>query len=198
MVAVDIFHEEGFSSSRPHAHPVNGESICHRGRGVAREVQVRHRVQIEKVAVVDQVAQRIGVAHLDLILTDAGLDALDHLHDGLFAQILVERVIHGLRGDAAFLEDLAQEAVAQLVVFQDLRQQVVQVVDFHAPVAEHLRKVVMLLLRDLQIRNIVEEQAAELLRHEVLQFAARTVKHDLLQFADFRRNMNERFHHNSK
>ena len=87
--------------------------------------------------------------------------------------------------DAGLVDPLQQELLAQLGIGgQNLGSQVLQVHDLHAVVAQGLCEGVVLLLGNLQERDVVEQQLLECVRGEVQQLLAGAVQQHLLERLD--------------
>ena len=72
----------------------------------------------------------------------------------------------------------------RIVCFDGFRRQILQEYDLCAVFPQKLHEPVVLLLRTVQIGNIVKEQAFQRIRHKILQLPPRAVKQDLLQRTD--------------
>ena len=71
---------------------------------------------------------------------------------------------------------------------------ILQEYDLCAVFPQKLHEPVMLLLRTVQIGNIVKEQAFQRIRHKILQLPPRAVKQDLLQRTDLTFNVDGTLH----
>ena len=150
------------------------------------KVQVRHRPDDEIVGRSGHVLQGIGRQMGQL----AQRDALHGLfHQGLAlvvgAQIIDQLLLPAPGDHIALGQPLDQKGLGQFgVQTQHLGHQVFQIDDLNAVVAQDPGKGVVLLLRDFQIRNVVEQQLGEAIGGEVQQLAARTVQQHLFERAD--------------
>ena len=162
------------------------------------EIEVRHRADDEVVGLGGHVLQGIGRQMGQL----AQRDALHGLfHQGLAlkvrAQVFDQLVLPAPGDDVALGQPLAEEGLGQLgMQGEHLGHQILQIDDLDAVVAQDLRKGVVLLLRDLQKGDVVEQQLGQTVRGEVQQLAARTVQQHLFERADLAGNANA-FHGSS-
>ena len=79
-----------------------------------------------------------------------------------------------------------QELITDLItLFQHFRHQLLQVYNPDTMRPEQIRESVMLLLRNSQIRNIIEEQMPQRIRRQLLDLPSRPVKHHFLQRSYF-------------
>ena len=158
---------------------------------VAREVGVGHRIDQEVglglVIVADKVGQEVArlAGELELVLADAG-DAL--LDEGLGVLDGVHELLDGgadmTATEAGLVKPLLGELLAGACGIEGLGDELLEIEDLDALLAQDLRKAVVLLLRDLEEGHVVKEQTAELVRRQVQEFLTGTVKTDLLQGAN--------------
>ena len=105
-------------------------------------------------------------------------------------ELLADDLGHLLALDAGLGDVLIQELLASIgVKVEDLSNELLEVQDLDALVAKDLRKRVVLLLSDLEERNVVEEQALQLERRQIQKLLAGPVQADLFELPDFARDM---------
>ena len=161
----------------------------------AGEVEVGHRVD-------DQVGLGLGVdqgvegrgrreGHVDLGLGHAGhglLDELEVVGDGV--QLLADDLRHVLAADACLGDVLVGELGAGAGdLVEHLCDEVLEVEHLHALVPQDLGEGVVLLLRDLKERDVVEQESLELVGRQVEELVAGTVQADLPELADLGRHV---------
>ena len=87
--------------------------------------------------------------------------------------------------DTGLFDPLLEELLAQFgFLIEDLGHELLEVHDLHAVVAQNLRESVVLLLSDLQKRDVVEQQLFERVRRQVQKLFSRAVQQDFLQGLD--------------
>ena len=166
---------------------MDGDAVADHGERVAGEVEVGHGVDDHLVVGGDQVDQRAGVHGLELREAHAGHGLLhQRLGLGVVAQQQVGDLGAPVVGvDAGLGEPLLEEGVAQgLVGADDLGHEVLEVDHLGAAAAQGVGERVVLLLRHLQERDVVEQQALQGVGGEVEKLVARSVQQHLLQGAD--------------
>ena len=187
MVLEDVLAVDGLAVARDGVHAVDGHAVADHGEVVAREVQVRHGGDDHLGGLGHQVHQRVGLVGVEL----GEVDALHRLqHEVLVLGIVVVQVVEddllvAVGADAGLLDELLQERLAHIgVLVEHLGHEVLEVHDLHAVVAQSLGERVMLLLGDLQERDVVEQQLFERVRRQVQKLFARAVQQDFLQGLD--------------
>ena len=133
---------------------------------------------------------------VDLVGAYAGdglLNKLERVVDRL--EVLPNGLAHARAIDAAFGHVVADELpTRQRIGRESLSNQLIQIEHLYALVAEHLGKAVVLCLGGLQKRDVIEEQASDIVRREVEQLVTRPVEHDLAKLAYLRANVEARCH----
>ena len=110
---------------------------------------------------------------------------------------MVVLILPLLRLDVALGQPLIQKRLDQARVQpQHIGHEILQIDDLHAVVAQDLRKCVMLLLRYLQKRNVIEQQLAQTVRRQVQQLPSRPVQKDFFERFDLAPHTNS-FHSSS-
>ena len=119
------------------------------------------------------------------------VDALHRLqHEVLGVGVVLLHVVEddllvAIRADAGLFDPLLEELLAQFgFLIEDLGHELLEVHDLHAVVAQNLRESVVLLLSDLQKRDVVEQQLFERVRRQVQKLFSRAVQQDFLQGLD--------------
>ncbi len=129
--------------------------------------------------------------HVDLGLGHAGhglLDELEVVLDGV--QLLADDLRHVLAADAGLGDVLVGELGAGAGdLVEHLGDEVLEIEDLHALVPQDLGEGVVLLLRDLQERDVVEQESLELVGRQVEELVAGTVQADLPELADLGRHV---------
>jgi len=93
--------------------------------------------------------------------------------------------------NVAFHEPLVKEGLHQFrMQLQNFGHQVLQVDNLDAVVVQNLCECIVFLLRDLQVRNVVEQKFLQCVRRQIQQFIAGSVQQDFLQRLDLAFNAN--------
>ena len=170
MMREDVLAVDGLAVAGLGVHAVDGHAVADHRERVAGEVQVRHGLDDHLGRLGNQVHQRVGLVGVQL----GEVDALHRLqHEVLGVGIVLLHVVEddllvAVRADAGLFDPLLEELLAQLGVgLENLSHEVFQVKHFDAVVAQSLRERVMLLLGDLQERDVVEQQLFERVRRQV-------------------------------
>ena len=133
---------------------------------------------------------------VDLIGTHAGdglLDKLEGVVDVL--QALAHGLAHAGPVYAALGHIVANERLTRHgVCSQRLRHELIEVEHLDTFVTKHLGKAVVLCLGGLQKRDVIKEEAADVVRRKVEKLVTRTVEHDLAKLANLRANVETRCH----
>ena len=121
--------------------------------------------------------------HLDLGLGETShglLDKLEVVLDGI--ELLSDDAGHLLALDAGLGDVLIQELLASVGVgIKDLGDELLEIENLDTLITKNLGKGVVLLLGDLEERDVVEEQTLKLERRQIQQFLAGPVQADLLE-----------------
>ncbi len=194
VVLEDVLAVQGLAVAGDRVHAVEVDALADDRERVAGEVEVGHRVD-------DQVGLGLGVdqgvegrgrreGHVDLGLGHAGhglLDELEVVLDGV--QLLADDLRHVLAADAGLGDVLVGELGAGAGdLVEHLGDEVLEVEDLHALVPQDLGEGVVLLLRDLQERDVVEQESLELVGRQVEELVAGTVQADAAQAANLARD----------
>ncbi len=195
VVLEDVLAVQGLAVAGDRVHAVEVDALADDRERVAGEVEVGHRVD-------DQVGLGLGVdqgvegrgrreGHVDLGLGHAGhglLDELEVVLDGV--QLLADDLRHVLAADAGLGDVLVGELGAGAGdLVEHLGDEVLEIEDLHALVPQDLGEGVVLLLRDLQERDVVEQESLELVGRQVEELVAGTVQADLPELADLGRHV---------
>ena len=195
MVLEDELAVERLAITRDGVHAVQVDAGADHRERVAGEVEVGHRVD-------DEVGLGLAVHHgverdgarqrkLDLELGQTGHGLLHELQvvlDGV--QLLAHGGNEELALDASLLEILVEELVSGLGDrVEDLGHELLEVEHLDTLIAQGLSEGVVLLLGDLQERNVVEQQSLELVGGQIEQLLAGPVQADLLQRPDLGSDM---------
>ena len=173
---------------------MDGNALSDSRYGIPGEIGVWHWIQIEGVGGHDEVRERLGVVHYYIFL----LDPVDSgLHEGFrihCRQIFRQSLQCAFAGNAAFIQKFPNKPGADVLIRQRLRGFVHQVDHIGAAVPQDFGKVVVLLLCDLQERDIIEQKTFKVFRHQALYLVVDAVDQDFVQPSDLRKIMNSRFH----
>ena len=195
VILEDVLAVQGLAVAGDGVHAVEVHAVADDRERVAGEVQVRHRVD-------DEVGLGLGVhqgvegggAHqgqLDLGLGQTGhglLDELEVVLDGV--ELLADDLGHLLALDAGLGDVLIEELIASAGHrVEDLGDELLEIQNLYALVAKDLGKGVVLLLSDLEERDIVKEQTLKLERRKIQQLLAGTMQADLLKLPNLARDM---------
>ena len=187
MVREDVLAVDGLAVAGLGVHAVDGHAVADHRERVAGEVQVRHGLDDHLGRLGNQVHQRVGLVGVQLGEVDA-LHRLQHEVLGVgvvLLHVVEDDLLVAIRADAGLFDPLLEELLAQLGVgLENLSHEVFQVKHFDAVVAQSLRERVMLLLGDLQERDVVEQQLFERVRRQVQKLFSRAVQQDFLQGLD--------------
>ena len=111
------------------------------------------------------------------------VDALHRLHDQVevigvvLLHIVEDDLLVAVGADTGLFDPLLEELLAQFgFLIEDLGHELLEVHDLHAVVAQNLRESVVLLLSDLQKRDVVEQQLFERVRRQVQKLSTRAVE----------------------
>ena len=195
MVLEKVLAVDGLAVARGGVHAVEVHAVSDDGERVAREVQVGHRVDGEVGLALDArhrvERQRAHERQVDLVFGEARHGLLHELavvDDG--AQALADGGGQDLALDAGLGEVLVQELLAGgghgVERFGD---EVLEVDDLDPLVAQGLGERVVLGLRVLQKRDVLEQEPAELARRKIEQLVARPVQADTPKLPDLVRDM---------
>ena len=187
MVSEDVLGVDRLAVARDGVHAVDGHAVADGRERIAGEVQVRHGGDDHLGGLADEIDQGVRLVGVKL----GEVDALHRLHDQVeiigvvLLHIVEDDLLVALRADAGLFDPLLEELLAQLGVgLENLSHEVFQVKHFDAVVAQSLRERVMLLLGDLQERDVVEQQLFERVRRQVQKLFSRAVQQDFLQGLD--------------
>ena len=187
MVREDVLAVDGLAVAGLGVHAVDGHAVADHRERVAGEVQVRHGGHDHLGGLGNQVHQRVGLVGVQLGEVDA-LHRLQHEVLGVgvvLLHVVEDDLLVAIRADAGLFDPLLEELLAQLGVgLENLSHEVFQVKHFDAVVAQSLCERVMLLLGDLQERDVVEQQLLERVRRQVQKLFTRAVQQDFLQGLD--------------
>ena len=144
-----------------------------------------------------QGGQRADAVLRQLVEADAGHGLEDQLvrrRQG--QQHLGQRVTIAVSDCAAAADEILDEALLErLALRQRLRREGGQIDHLDAVFAQHLGEPVVLLLRAVEVRDVVKEQPLQRVRHELLELAARALQQHLLQLANFTFHTNRHTFH---
>lgn len=191
VIAEDVLAEQRLAVARHGEHVVQVDATADNGKRVAGEVRVGHRVD-EKIGLAvlvcaNELGQGAAGPHgqVDLVLAqtgdalvDEGLGVLDGVH------VLLDGGTSLLALEAGLVEPLLRELLAGTGRVESLGNELLDVENLDALLAEQLRKLVVLGLCDLQEGNVVEQKALKVVRGEVQELLAGAVKANLLQGTD--------------
>gem|GEM_PF-5672465 len=187
MMREDVLAVDGLAVAGLGVHAVDGHAVADHRERVAGEVQVRHGGHDHLGGLGNQVHQRVGLVGVQLGEVDA-LHRLQHEVLGVgvvLLHVVEDDLLVAIRADAGLFDPLLEELLAQLGVgLENLSHEVFQVKHFDAVVAQSLCERVMLLLGDLQERDVVEQQLLERVRRQVQKLFTRAVQQDFLQGLD--------------
>ena len=195
VILEDVLAVQGLAVAGDGVHTVQADAVADDRERVTGEVQVGHRVddEIGLGLGVDQGVKRGGAheRHLDLGLGETGhrlLDELEVILDGI--ELLADDPGHLLALDAGLGDVLIQELLACIgVQVEDLGNELLKIENLDTLVAQDLGKGVVLLLSNLEERNVVKEQALQLERRQIQKLLAGPVQADLFELSDFARDM---------
>ena len=156
------------------------------------EVEVGHRIDDEIVRRGDQILQGVGGSAAHLLQRDAFHRLFDkRLALEIADEVLIELILPAVGLDVALGQPLIEEGLGLLgVELENLRHQILEIHDLGAVAAQDLSESVMLLLGDLEERNIVEKKLRETVRRQMKKLAAGTVKKHFFQRLDLAANAN--------
>ena len=184
MVREDVLAVDGLAVAGLGVHAVDGHAVADHRERVAGEVQVRHGGHDHLGGLGNQVHQRVGLVGVQLGEVDA-LHRLQHEVLGVgvvLLHVVEDDLLVAIRADAGLFDPLLEELLAQLGVgLENLSHEVFQVKHFDAVVAQSLCERVMLLLGDLQERDVVEQQLLERVRRQVQKLFTRAVQQDFFK-----------------
>ena len=166
------------------AHVMDVDAAADACARIAREIQIRHRIRIKRIVRRNIVGKMGRLKRRHLALAYAADHILHHLTHRHLRQIRKQRLRHRFARDIALHDKVADECLLQLFGVKRLRQLVHVVDDLHAVFAQQIRERVMLLLCDLQIRNVVEQEPCKIIRHQPVDLVADAVQQNLIQLAD--------------
>ena len=183
VITEDVVSVDGLAAAGREAHPVQEHAGADGRERVAGEVEVRHRVDDEVVSRGDHILQGVSGSAAHFLERDA----LHGLFDKSLALEIADEVIIQLILPAAGLyvalgQPLIYKGLDDLgVELEDLGHEVLKVDDLGAVIAENLSESVMLLLCDLQKRDIIEKKLRQTIGRKIEKLAAGTMKKHFFQ-----------------
>ena len=195
VVGEDILGEEGLPPPGDGVHSVDGYPVAHGGEGVPGKVQVGDGVQDKGIVVFQVVGEVFPPVAPHLGLAQPRHHGRDHVVGGHGQKVVGD---HGgaLGAPHPRLGDIRPDKLLlHRSVGEGLAHQVGEVHHLHAVVPQQPTEGVVLLLGDFQIGDVVEEQALQILRHQVFQLAPGAVEQHPLQGANFAFDVNGRLTH---
>ena len=162
------------------------------GKGIAREIQIRDRIEHEVHPVAAQGGQTLPTVEGKLVKAHAGHGLFDQRRLARQReQQLRQRLAVAHSRAAAAIDEIDDELLLQaLVLRQRLRRQLGEVDHLDAVVAQRLGEGIVLLLRAAQIGDVVKQQALQRVRNELLQLRTGAVQQDALQRHDLAFDLN--------
>ena len=193
MILEDVLAEQGLAVTRDGVHVMQHDALADDRKRVTGEVGVGHRVDeqvgLGVLILADEVRKQRGACggQVELVLAQAGdrlVDELLGVADGV--QVLLHGSKHVLATKARFLQPLLGVLLASTRLgVKRLGAELLEVQNLNALLTKNLGKAIVLLLRNLEEGDVVEEQAPQIVRSQVEELLTRTMEQDLLQGADF-------------
>ena len=202
VIRKEVAAKERLAAPRRRAHAVEAHARANDREGVAREVDVGDRVHKDGILVSSARLHHVGKrgilnrGKVHLVGAHAGdglLDKFAGVIDGL--QALADGLAHTRPVNAALGHVVANERLARHgVCSQRLCYELIEVEHLDALIAKHLGKAVVLCLGCLQERDVIKEEATDVVGREVEKLVTRPVEHDLAKLANLRANVETRCH----
>ena len=189
-MAEDILGEQRLPAAGDGGHFVDGHAGADGGEGVPGEVKVGDGVEDEGVVVVQIIGEVFPAVAPDLRLADALHHFFHHVFGGHAPEVLQ---YHGgalFPPDARFRQILPEELFLYVRVGEGFRRQVGEVHHLRPVLPQQVAEGVVLLPGDLQVGDVVKQQALDILRHQVLQLPARPVEQHPPERADLAAHVN--------
>ena len=187
MVSEDVLGVDRLAVARDGVHAVDGHAVADGRERIAGEVQVRHGGDDHLGGLADEIDQGVRLVGVKL----GEVDALHRLHDQVevigvvLLHIVEDDLLVAVGADTGLFDPLLEELLAQFgFLIEDLGHELLEVHDLHAVVAQNLRESVVLLLSDLQKRDVVEQQLFERVRRQVQKLSTRAVEKNFFQGLD--------------
>lgn len=185
--AMDVFHEQGLALAVGLAHVGQNDAIGDVDAAIAREIAVGQRVDEKKIIEVRNSPQRIP--SIEFALENTGVNTLHELIERKPIVVFRQPIAQPDRGNRRTIEELLDKCRSLALVFHSLSEHILLVEDFDAIFSENTRERIVLGLRFLQKRRVLEEHLLQMKGMHSLKLIARTMKHDFLQRTDFRINL---------
>ena len=187
MVSEDVLGVDRLAVARDGVHAVDGHAVADGRERIAGEVQVRHGSDDHLGGLADEIDQGVRLVGVKL----GEVDALHRLHDQVevigvvLLHIVEDDLLVAVGADTGLFDPLLEELLAQFgFLIEDFGHELLEVHDLHAVVAQNLRESVVLLLSDLQKRDVVEQQLFERVRRQVQKLSTRAVEKNFFQGLD--------------
>ena len=183
----NILAEQRFPVARFCVHPVDRHTPAHHGKGVPGEIQVRHGIHQEGILLFAQSCQ-IRQAGAFKALQVALAHARFHLFHQFFyrerGKILFQQIVGTPVLDPRFAEIIPDKLAAHGFVRHRFSRQIRQIEHLHAALAQRIGKLIVFLLRQLQIGNVIKQKPLQIVRHQVFQLPSGSVQQHLAQRTD--------------
>ena len=190
--AENVVGVNGLAAAGREAHLMQEHAGADGRERVAGEVEVGHRIDDQIIRRSDQILQGISGSAAHFLERDAFHRLFDErLAFEIADEVLIELVLPAAGLDVALGEPLIKEGLRLLgMEFEDFRHQVFEIHDLGAVAAQDLREGIMLLLGDLEERDIVKEKLRKTVRRQMKKFTAGTVKKYFFQRLNLAANAN--------
>ena len=190
--AENVVGVNGLAAAGREAHLMQEHAGADGRERVAGEVEVGHRIDDQIIRRSDQILQGISGSAAHFLERDAFHRLFDErLAFKIADEVLIELVLPAAGLDVALGEPLIKEGLRLLgMELENFRHQVFEIHDLGAVAAQDLREGIMLLLGDLEERDIVKEKLRKTVRRQMKKFTAGTVKKHFFQRLDLAANAN--------
>ena len=202
VVGEEVAAKERLTTPRRRTHVVEAHTRTNDREGVARKVDVGNGIHQDGVLVSTACLHHVGKrgilnrGKVHLVCAHAGDGLLDKLAGVVYGlQTLAHGLAHTRPVNAALGHVVADERLARRgVCSQRLCHELIEVEHLDALIAKHLGKAVVLCLGCLQKRDVIKEEATDVVGREVEKLVTRPVEHDLAKLANLRANVETRCH----
>ena len=170
---------------------VQVDAFAHDRKGITSEVRVGHgvdqQVGLGVLVIADEFGKEVGGlgGQVELVFAYAGYALLDEL---LRVLDRVHELLNGGAGNvtaqARLVEPLIGELLARARRVERLGGEPLEVEDLNALLSQDVREAIVLRLGDLQKRDVIKKQAAEVVWGEIQKLLAGTMQQHLLEGAD--------------
>ena len=177
-------------------HSIQTHAITNARKRIPGEIQVWYGIHHKMVVLLHEPAQAAFLRSRKLLHTDTGHCFLyEHMRIRNTFQVLGQlRSIILCQRSCAGNNSINERIPNRSICSDGFCRQILQEYDLCAVFPQKLHEPVMLLLRAVQIGNVVKEQAFQRIRHKILQLPPRAVKQDLLQRTDLTFNVDGTLH----